>query len=98
MMRTEAVERGLADITAATEVLDTARATTARRVEELLVGWRGDAATSFATAYDAWASAAGEVRTLLESLRCDVVQARGLLAEVDETVRADVAHLDERLG
>lgn len=97
-MEPEALRRGLADIAAAAEALAAARARSAQRVDDLLAGWRGEAAESFAAAYDAWAAAAGDVGAELEALRVGVTGARTALTETDDVTATGVSHLAGRLG
>ena len=97
-MQTDAMRRGLADVAAATEALDAAQAGATRRVEELLLGWRGEAADSYAAAYDAWAAAARRARADLEQLHAGLGSARAALSGVDTGTVGAVAHLEARLG
>lgn len=98
VMGTAAAARGLADIAAATQELDAARAAAAQRVEHLRARWHGQAAESFAAAHEAWAAAAGEVRAQLESLRDGVAHAQATLADLDTSTASGLAHLAARLG
>lgn len=98
LLEDAAISRGLADLADAADVLDSARLAATRRVEDLMARWQGDAAESFAAAYDSWASAAAEVRVRLEALRDGVAGTRTVLDAADGSIASGVGRIAERLG
>lgn len=93
-----AVRRGLADIAAAGEVLDEARTTATRQVDDLMTRWHGEAAESFAAAYAAWAGAADDLGARLATLHSGIAAARAALGSSDDATAAGVAVIAGRLG
>lgn len=83
---------------AATELEDQ-RTALAREVDGLLdAGWRGEAASSFAEAWDDWVSGADDVVGALTSLASAVAAAGRSLSRADERTGTTVDQLRGRLG
>ena len=98
LMETEAIHRGLVDVSLAEDALDSARVRATQRVDALLDGWRGDAAESFAAAYTQWAAAARAVLDELGDLRAGIAGARAAMGDSDSSTACRVARIADRLG
>jgi WXG100 family type VII secretion target len=94
----EAFRRGIADVRAATERLDTDERRIDTRVSGFLQsGWTGVAADSFVAAWEEWKHAADDVRDGLDAMGQLLDAAHRDLTVQDETSQAALDALSTRI-